>query len=92
MARYIIDSAPRVAPLPTGKAVQVDPINPTLKAPGTNRLKLKYDKLLSILLQFCFQIQLAPLHTGPDFRAAFVVGRRSLKRVETQPVLKPNPC
>jgi hypothetical protein len=27
--------------------VQVDPIKPTLKAPGTKRLKLLYDKLLS---------------------------------------------
>ncbi len=26
-----------------GKAVQVDPIKPTLKAPGTWRLKLRYD-------------------------------------------------
>jgi len=40
--------------------VQVDPINPMLKPPGTKRLKLKYVKVLSILLQFCFQIQLAP--------------------------------
>ena len=30
-----------------GRAVQVDPIKPTLKAPGTKRLKLNYDKLLS---------------------------------------------
>ena len=30
-----------------GKAVQVDPIKPTLKAPGTKRFKVKYDKLLS---------------------------------------------
>ena len=30
-----------------GKAVQVDPMNPTLKAHGTKRLKLKYDVLLS---------------------------------------------
>jgi hypothetical protein len=45
-------------------AVQVDPINPALKAPGINHLKLKYDELLSILLQFYFQIQLAPLHHG----------------------------
>ena len=29
-----------------GKAVQVGHIKPTLKAPGTERLKLKYDKLL----------------------------------------------
>ena len=27
--------------------MQVDPIKLTLKAPGTKRLKLKYDKLLS---------------------------------------------
>jgi hypothetical protein len=30
-----------------GEAVQVDPINPTLKAHGTKRLKLKCDKPLS---------------------------------------------
>jgi len=30
-----------------GKAVQVDNINPTLKAPGTKFLKLKYYELLS---------------------------------------------
>ena len=31
-----------------GRAMQVDPMTPTLKAPGTKRLKLKYVKLLSI--------------------------------------------
>jgi hypothetical protein len=36
-------------------AVQVDPIKPTLKAPGTNRLILKYDKLISI---FAFNFKL----------------------------------
>ena len=30
-----------------GRAVQVHPIKPTLKAPGARRLKLKYDELLS---------------------------------------------
>jgi len=30
-----------------GRAVQVDPIKPMLKAPGTRCLKLKYDKPLS---------------------------------------------
>jgi hypothetical protein len=35
-----------------------------LKARGTKRLKRKYDKLLSILPQFCFQFQLEPLHPG----------------------------
>jgi hypothetical protein len=39
-------------------------MKPTLKAPGTKRLKLKYDELLSVLLEFCFHIQLAPLHDG----------------------------
>jgi hypothetical protein len=31
-----------------GKAVQVDPIKPTLKVPGAERLKLRYDEPLSI--------------------------------------------
>jgi len=30
-----------------GEAVQVDPIKPTLTAPGSKRLKLKYDEPLS---------------------------------------------
>ena len=30
-----------------GEAVQVDPITSTLKAPGTERLKLKYEELLT---------------------------------------------
>ena len=47
-----------------GRVVQVDPIKPKLKPPGNKRLELKYIHLLSILLQFCFQIQLAPLHRG----------------------------
>ena len=32
--------------------------------PRTRCLKLKYDKLLTILLEFCFQFQLAPLDIG----------------------------
>jgi hypothetical protein len=31
---------------PRGRPVQVDPVKPTLKAPGTNFLTLKYDGLL----------------------------------------------
>ena len=38
-----------------GEAVQVDPINPTLKAPGTKRFKLKSDELLS---NFAFKLEL----------------------------------
>ena len=57
--------AARGGPRPRpGGAVQVDPIKPMLKVPGTKRLKLKYDILPAILLQFCFQFQLAPLHPG----------------------------
>ena len=32
-----------------GRAVQLDPIKPTLKVPGTKRLKLQYDEFLSSL-------------------------------------------
>ena len=38
-----------------GKAVQVDPIKPTLRAPGAKRLKLKYDETLS---NFAFNFNL----------------------------------
>jgi len=38
-----------------GRAVQVDPIKPTLKAPGPERLKLKHEELLS---KFGFKINL----------------------------------
>jgi hypothetical protein len=41
--------------LAIGKAVQVDPIKPTLKAPETKRLTPKYDELLST---FAFKITL----------------------------------
>jgi hypothetical protein len=44
-----------------GKAVQDEPMEPMLKAPGTMRLKLKYDELPA---KFCFQIQFASLHRG----------------------------
>jgi hypothetical protein len=38
-----------------GRAMQVDPIKPTLKAPGTERLKLHYDELLS---KFAFKFNM----------------------------------
>jgi len=38
-----------------GEAVQVEPMESTLKAPGTKRLKLKYDNLLS---SFAFKFNL----------------------------------
>jgi len=49
-----------------GRAVQVDPINPTLKAPGTECLKLKCDEPLS-MFAFNFKLlRLAPLHLVRD--------------------------
>jgi hypothetical protein len=44
-----------------GEAVQVDPIKPTVKAPGTKRLKLKYDATLS---KFAFKFNLRRYSTG----------------------------
>jgi len=48
----LLDQAEVMRP---GEAVQVDPIKPTLTAPGTKRLKLKYDKPLS---SFAFNFNL----------------------------------
>jgi hypothetical protein len=45
----------RPIPPPPGRAVQVHPVKPTLKAPGTKRLKLKYNILLS---SFAFNFNL----------------------------------
>jgi hypothetical protein len=44
-----------------GRAVQVDPVKPTLKAPGTEHLKLKHDKRLSI---FAFKFNLRRYNAG----------------------------
>jgi hypothetical protein len=44
-----------------GGAVQVDPIEPTLKAPGTNRLELQYNEVLS---SFAFNFNLRRYTTG----------------------------
>jgi len=41
--------------------VQVDPVQPTLKAPGTKRLKLKYDDLVS---NFTFKFNLRRYNKG----------------------------
>jgi hypothetical protein len=73
-----------------GKATQVDPIKPTLKAPGTKGLILRCNKPLSKLLQFCFQIQHAPLHHGAGHRAEAVghgaeVARQG-ERVQVDPI------
>ena len=51
----LLGGLPARALMRRGKAVQVDPITPTLKAPGTKRLKLKYHELLS---NFAFKFNL----------------------------------
>jgi hypothetical protein len=56
--------------------MQVDPINPTLKAPGTKRLKLKCHKLLS---RFAFKFNLRRFKKG---RAARLSGDH--KRATTE--------
>jgi len=58
-----------------GKAVQVDPMKPMLKAPQFKRLK---HSNYGTAFKFCFQIQLAPLHIGvcPDGK-----GERFLKKL-----------
>ena len=48
----------------TGRAVQVESMKPLLKAPGTERLKLKYDKLLSNVV---FLISACAATDRPDF-------------------------
>ena len=54
-----------------GEAVQVDPINPVLKVPGTMRLKLKYGKLLS---SFAFKSSLRPYTLQLDFSDGLLEG------------------
>jgi hypothetical protein len=54
-----------------GRAVQVDPIKPTLKAPGTKRLNLQYDELLSI---FAFKFNLRR-YAMDDVRKRVVMSR-----------------
>jgi hypothetical protein len=60
-----------------------------LKAPGTKRLKLKYDNLLSIIR---FQIQLAPLHRGRDPHRAGGGQGRTLVPLSAQLELFCPPC
>ena len=50
-----------------GGAVQVEPMKPTLKAPGSKRSKVKYDKLLSILaFNFNLRRYIVALHDSHE--------------------------
>ena len=53
--RIAAERAARRAAASLGRAMQVDPIKPTSKPPGTKSLKVKYDKLLS---NFAFNFNL----------------------------------
>ena len=56
-----------------GRAVQVDLIKPTLKAPATQRLQLKYVGLLSNIA-FKFNLRRYSLVAAAEGRAAEAVG------------------
>jgi hypothetical protein len=57
----MLDGKPRYAWYTVGR--QVDPIKPTLKAPGTKRLNLLYDKPLS---NFAFKFNLRRYNTDSE--------------------------
>ena len=61
--------------------MQVDPMNPTLKAPGSERLTLRCDYLLSI---FAFNFKLRRYNEGTKVDGArsfqFTVQAQSIKR------------
>jgi hypothetical protein len=61
--------------------VQVDPIKPTLKLPGTKRLKLKCDAPLS---NFAFNINLRCyiMEAQPEYRDPAVTDPAALDMVE----------
>jgi hypothetical protein len=65
-----------------GEAVQVDPIKPKLKAPGTKRLKLKYDELLST---FAFKIN-SRRYTMETFMRAEAEAFHQIQLVPNSPV------
>jgi hypothetical protein len=61
-----------------GRAVQVDPVKPTLKPPGAKHLKLKHDKLPS---KFAFKFNLHHYIAGTPPAAAPRRPRRTRPRV-----------
>jgi hypothetical protein len=78
------DCQPLVQGCHLGRAVQVDPIKPKLKAPGTKHLKLKCDMLLST---FAVKFNLRQYTWDTDkgkWRAVCKVGRCRLKPADTQ--------
>jgi len=68
-----------------GKAVQVDPPKSTLKAPGTGRLTLKYDKLLS---SFAFNFNLRRYNQACTLLTRAAPNDGGLPRLELIPPAK----
>ena len=59
---------------PHGRALQVDPINPSLEAPGIKRSNLKYDKLLSnFAFKLCVQFHLRRYSMVADKKNSFSI-------------------
>ena len=72
------------------KLTRRNQLSPVLKAPGTKRLKVKYDDLLSVLLHFCFNFAFnfsLRLSIKKERATESLVGRCRLTLSE--PVLKP---
>jgi len=65
LAHILTKNAAAAAVASPGRAVQFDPIKPTVKAPGSERLKLKYEELLS---NFGFKFKLRHYSPGPRRR------------------------
>ena len=67
-----------------GGAVQVDPMKPTLKPPGTKRLKLKYDELLSNFA-FKFNLRRCPMvRSMGRLMEGSMEGPRTVDQTETE--------
>ena len=64
-----------------GRAVRVDPIKPTLKAPGTKRLNLEYDEVLSNVA-FDINMRLYTMEPVPD---ASVLAQLEARRCTLKP-------
>jgi hypothetical protein len=69
---------PRDAAVRLGRAVPVDPIKPTLKAPGTKRLKLKCHRLLS---SFAFNFNLRHQSSCAALRVDDVMTKPTLRSI-----------
>ena len=66
--------------------MQVAPIKPTLKAPGTKRLKLKYDKLLS---SFAFKFSLRRCSAARYYESHAVAAVHAARDLQAGAYIRP---